>query len=115
MCNLTILFLQIRSNLWAVHNNPNLWEDPEKFIPERFLDQKGNFVNSSYVIPFSVGPRHCVGDQLAKMKVFISLVELVRNFEFLPNPNADKFPSIDDVLPSILTVPKPFKIVANEV
>uniref|UniRef100_H2YMP4 Uncharacterized protein n=1 Tax=Ciona savignyi TaxID=51511 RepID=H2YMP4_CIOSA len=70
-------------NLWAVHNNPDVWDEPNKFKPERHLDDKGNFVQSNHVIPFSVGPRHCLGEKLARMEVFIYLVSLVQKFEFL--------------------------------
>ena len=67
---------QVLPNLWAVHNDPDLWKEPEEFIPERHLDSNGNFVKSNYVIPFSLGPRHSLGEQLARMEVFIFLVSL---------------------------------------
>uniref|UniRef100_H2YS91 Uncharacterized protein n=1 Tax=Ciona savignyi TaxID=51511 RepID=H2YS91_CIOSA len=82
-------------NLWAVHNNPDVWDEPNKFKPERHLDDKGNFVQSNHVIPFSVGPRHCLGEQLARMEIFIYLVSLVQKFEFLPDPDATELPDIE--------------------
>uniref|UniRef100_H2Z9F6 Uncharacterized protein n=1 Tax=Ciona savignyi TaxID=51511 RepID=H2Z9F6_CIOSA len=78
----------IAPNLWAVHNDPEEWDEPNKFKPERHLDAGGNFVQLKHVIPFSVGPRHCLGEQLARMEVFIFLVSLVQKFEFLPDPKA---------------------------
>ncbi|XP_078485405.1 cytochrome P450 2U1-like [Ciona intestinalis] len=72
----------ISPNLWAVHNNPDVWDEPSKFKPERHLDDKGNFVQSKHVIPFSIGPRHCLGEQLARMEYFIYLVSMVQKFEF---------------------------------
>ena len=65
---------KILSNIWAVHHNPDVWKDPEVFKPERHLNEKGEFVKSNQIIPFSVGPRHCLGEQLARMEVFIFLV-----------------------------------------
>ena len=44
------------------------------------------------MIPFWVGPRHCLGEQLARMEIFIFLVSLVQRFKFLPDPNEDKLP-----------------------
>ena len=107
-------YVQVFSNLWAVHNDPNLWKDPEKFLPERFLDEHGNFVSSNYVIPFGVGPRHCVGEQLARMEVFIFLVGMVQKFEFLPDPNASELPTIDDGSMGVGFSPIPFSLVARE-
>ena len=102
------------SNIWAVHNDPDLWKDSEKFIPERFLDERGNFISSNYVIPFSVGPRHCLGEQLARMEVFIFLVGMVQKFEFLPDPNADELPSIDDGSYGLAFASKRYSLVARE-
>ncbi len=51
---------------WALHRQPDLWPDPEVFDPTRFLEQapaKFTFV------PFGVGPRACVGMQLARANV----------------------------------------------
>ena len=41
----------------AVHHDPQLFPEPEKFIPERFLDEKGGLVNTNYVIPFGLGKK----------------------------------------------------------
>ena len=109
------MFLQVFPNLWAVHNDPQLWKNPEKFIPERHLDINGNFVKSNYVIPFSLGPRHCLGEQLARMEVFIFLVSLLQKFEFHPNPNDDKLPEIDDGNNAGVFIPYNFDVLAKEI
>jgi len=41
-------------NMYSVHMNPELWPEPEKFKPERFLDSDGN-IDQKELIPFSVG------------------------------------------------------------
>ena len=104
--------IQVLSNIWAVHNDPTVWKDPDKFIPERFLDEEGKFFNSNNVIPFSIGPRHCLGEQLARMEVFIFLVGMVQKFEFLPDPDINELPSLDGTL-GLGYVPKPYKVVAK--
>ena len=106
---------QVSANLWAVHNDENLWEKPEIFNPDRFLNEKGNFARSPNVIPFSVGPRRCLGEQLARMEYFIFLVSLVRRFEFLPDPNANGLPEIEDGSNGLLFVAKPCKLVAMSI
>ena len=102
-------------NLWAVHNSKELWKDPEVFKPERFIDKKGEFIKSPHVISFSMGPRYCLGEQLARMEFFTFLASLVRSFEFLPDPKAGGLPEIVDGCNGILFVPYPFEFVAKEI
>ncbi|XP_076801696.1 cytochrome P450 2J6-like [Clavelina lepadiformis] len=105
----------VAPNIWAVHNDPEHWEEPEKFKPERFINEKGEFVSSSHVIPFSVGPRHCLGEQLARMEIFLFLVSMVQKFEFLPDPEAKELPDIDNGVSALVFVPYPYRLVANEI
>ncbi len=42
-------------NIWAIHRDPDVWGDPEKFRPERFLDDNGQIHEKDEVIPFNVG------------------------------------------------------------
>ena len=84
-------------------------------MPERFLDEQGNFVTSSYVIPFSIGPRHCLGEQLARMEIYIFLVGMVQKFEFLPDPSKDKLPNIDDSANRFAYTPISCAFVAKEI
>jgi len=78
------------------------------------LDEKGNFVRSPHVIPFSVGPRHCLGEQIARMEFFIFLVSLIQRFEFLPDPNSDKLPDINTGSNGVIFVSMSYKLVAKE-
>ena len=43
------------ANLWAVHHDQDIWEDPEEFRPERFLDGNGCLQEREELIPFSTG------------------------------------------------------------
>ena len=79
------------------------------------MNEKGDFVRSPHVIPFSVGPRHCLGEQLARMEYFIFLVSMVQRFEFLPDPSAEKKLDIEDASNSFIFVPTPYKLVAKEI
>jgi len=44
-------------NLWAIHHDPDRWEDPACFRPERFLDERGRFHSAEGFMPFSLGKR----------------------------------------------------------
>ena len=101
-------------NLWAVHNDEKLWPEPHKFDPERHLDNEGKFVYSQYIIPFGLGARQCLGEQMARMEVFTFLVTLVQHFRFGPDPNVDFLPDIDWGSNGLTFVPKDFKTVVTE-
>ncbi|KAM9659504.1 vitamin D 25-hydroxylase isoform 2-T2 [Trichechus inunguis] len=79
------------TNLYAVHFDEKYWRDPEVFYPERFLDSNGYFVKKKALIPFSLGKRHCLGEQLARMEMFLFFTALLQRFhlhfprELLPN------------------------------
>ncbi|KAK1798649.1 hypothetical protein P4O66_006664 [Electrophorus voltai] len=68
------------TNLYSVHFDEKYWSQPASFCPERFLDSTGNFVKQDAFLPFSVGRRHCLGEQLAKMELFIFFTTLLQRF-----------------------------------
>ena len=43
------------SNIWALHNDPEVWTDPEEFMPERFLNKDGKLCQPEEFMPFSTG------------------------------------------------------------
>ena len=45
----------------ALHHDPDHWDEPEKFKPERFLEEKYTGRHPFGYIPFSGGPRNCIG------------------------------------------------------
>lgn len=42
-------------NLWSVHRDPTVWEEPDDFNPSRFLDDQGNLLRKECFIPFGIG------------------------------------------------------------
>ncbi|XP_035214162.1 cytochrome P450 2U1-like [Stegodyphus dumicola] len=75
------------SNLWEVHNDPEYWKDPEKFLPERFLveeDGKLTTIKPDGFIPFSIGRRNCPGEQVAMIEILHYFVTIMQNFQLLP-------------------------------
>ncbi|KAJ3656430.1 hypothetical protein Zmor_015510 [Zophobas morio] len=68
--------------IYGLHRNPDYFPEPEKFKPERFE----NFNNSlpfSY-IPFSAGPRNCIGQKFAMLEMKSVISKIVRQFEIKP-------------------------------
>ena len=60
--------------------NPNHFQNPRKFLPDRFLSDEGVFVNDVRVCVFSLGFRNCVGKQLAIEQYFRFAVDIIQNF-----------------------------------
>lgn len=69
-------------NLWSVHRDPTVWEQPDDFNPSRFLDDQGNLLRKECFIPFGIGRRVCMGEQLAKMELFLMFTSLLQAFSF---------------------------------
>ncbi|XP_064859864.1 cytochrome P450 2U1 [Oncorhynchus nerka] len=69
-------------NLWSVHRDPTVWEEPDDFNPSRFLDDQGNLLRKECFIPFGIGRRVCMGEQLAKMELFLMFTSLLQAFSF---------------------------------
>ncbi|XP_032081682.1 cytochrome P450 2J5-like [Thamnophis elegans] len=69
-------------DLRSVLLDPEQWETPEKFNPDHFLDKDGKFIDREEFLPFGMGERTCVGQQLARIEIFIFLTSLLRAFSF---------------------------------
>ena len=100
------------ANLWSLHHDPSVWENPHDFKPERFLDEDGNYVapKADRLLPFSTGRRVCLGESLARMEVFVILSRLLHRFKF-KNPPGCPPPSLQPT-PGIALIPKPFFVCA---
>ncbi|XP_076034768.1 cytochrome P450 18a1 [Oratosquilla oratoria] len=94
--------------LYNVHMNSKYWDDPEKFEPERFLDEQGQLYKPDNYMPFGVGRRMCLGDVLARSEMFIFFTSILHVF-ILENPVGSPPPSMDGILGCTL-MPKNFKI-----
>ncbi|XP_054547514.1 cytochrome P450 2J2-like [Talpa occidentalis] len=76
----------ILTNLTALHKDPEVWATPDKFNPEHFLEN-GQFKKKESFLPFSVGKRVCLGEQLARTELFIFFTSLMQKFTFKPPDN----------------------------
>ncbi|KAL4583464.1 hypothetical protein LXL04_008037 [Taraxacum kok-saghyz] len=65
-------------NQWAMHHDPEIWTDPEKFQPERFESKKDGFS----FMPFGSGRRSCPGEGLAMRMVGLTLGLLLQCFDW---------------------------------
>nr|QWK52214.1 cytochrome P450 71B14-1 [Isatis tinctoria] len=73
----------IHINIWAVHRNPNVWKDPEAFIPERFMDNEIDYKGLNFeLLPFGSGRRMCPGMGMGMALVHLTLVNLLYRFDW---------------------------------
>ncbi|KAK7503047.1 hypothetical protein BaRGS_00005673, partial [Batillaria attramentaria] len=87
----------IMPNLDSVLQDPEVWGDPDKFRPDRFIGHDGKIIRPDEFIPFSVGRRVCLGESLARMELFLYLTTMIQHFRFLP-PENDQLPSLEGIL-----------------
>ncbi|CAG2112543.1 unnamed protein product, partial [Medioppia subpectinata] len=72
---------RIMANIWAVHYDPKVWDNPDQFNPNRFLTPDGkHLIKTEALIPFSYGKRNCVGETLARVEVFLYFVSLLQRY-----------------------------------
>lgn len=66
---------------WIIHRHERLWDDPGAFRPERFLPDNRKAIDRYAYIPFSAGPRVCIGAAFAMQEAMIALVTILRAAE----------------------------------
>ena len=64
---------------YFINRNPKLWEDPERFIPERFEPENLKRRHRLAAIPFSAGPRNCIGARFARTEMEIHLLLIAKS------------------------------------
>ena len=79
---------------WQLAKDPDLWENPEVFNPDRWLKnprnegltfhgfEKRKSIEHYKFIPFSLGPRTCPGYSFAKVTLFLQAAALMQSFEW---------------------------------
>lgn len=69
---------------YALHHNSKHWREPEKFVPERWVEgsEYGKQDDRDAFRPFSAGTRACIGTNLAYLEMRIVLARLVWEFDW---------------------------------
>ncbi|KAK3239224.1 cytochrome P450 protein, variant 2 [Cymbomonas tetramitiformis] len=80
-------------SVYNIHRSPKVWDDPDEFIPERFGPLDGPVPNEQNTdfryIPFSGGPRKCVGDQFALYEAVVALSVLIKQYDLKLKANQE--------------------------
>ncbi|KAM9831688.1 cytochrome P450 2J2-like [Neosynchiropus ocellatus] len=97
------------ADLSSVLFDENEWESPTSFRPEHFLDSEGRFYRKNAFLPFSAGKRVCIGENLARIELFIFLTSLLQRFTLAPVPGEE--PTMEGVL-GFTHSPQEYRILA---
>uniref|UniRef100_A0A8C6T014 Cytochrome P450 2J6-like n=1 Tax=Neogobius melanostomus TaxID=47308 RepID=A0A8C6T014_9GOBI len=102
--------VMVTGNLDSVLHDETMWESPHTFNPRHFLDEHGKFRKRDAFLPFSIGKRVCLGEQLARMELFLFFSGLLQRFTFSA-PEGEQ-PTLDyDVF--FVRTPKPYRLCAK--
>jgi len=66
-------------SFYELHRNPKYWENPDEFIPERFLGEQKK-QSMQYFYPFGAGPRMCIGAGFAIYEMCLTISNLVKRY-----------------------------------
>ncbi|KAM8945946.1 cytochrome P450 2J4-like [Pelodytes ibericus] len=98
----------VLTDLSSLNYDGKYWKYPHEFSPENFLNEDGELIKPEAFLPFSAGPRVCLGENLARMEIFLIFTSLLTHFEFhWPDPSTP--PDLTPVF-GISQAPKNFKM-----
>uniref|UniRef100_A0A2M4AQ83 Putative cytochrome n=1 Tax=Anopheles triannulatus TaxID=58253 RepID=A0A2M4AQ83_9DIPT len=83
--------MQFDVHIYAMHNDPELYPEPERFDPERFSEEAQAARPPYSYIPFSVGARNCIGQRYAMLEIKTMLVKVLANYKLLPCEDKNRF------------------------
>lgn len=73
---------------WLLHRHRKFWDQPDHFIPERFLGENGARISKFAYLPFSIGPRICAGMSFGLTEAILSIATLAQSLKLRLAPGA---------------------------
>ncbi|PKI49521.1 hypothetical protein CRG98_030138 [Punica granatum] len=104
---------QVLVNAFAIGRDPESWEDPDSFRPERFLGSEIDVKGRDFeLIPFGAGRRICPGYPLALRMLPLMVASLVQGFDWKPEGGVSpKDMDMEDVLGLALRKARPLRAI----
>jgi cytochrome P450 len=70
----------VATSFYALHRNPGVWDDPERFNPDRFLPAAVKERDRYAYLPFGGGPRSCIGNHFALLEATLGVASVIGRF-----------------------------------
>ncbi len=77
-------------SFYELHRNPKYWNNPDEFIPERFLGEQKK-ESMQYFYPFGAGPRMCIGTGFAIYEMCLTISQIVKKYIIKSNNDIIQF------------------------
>ena len=85
-------------NIIMLHRNESYWKEPAKFNPYRFKPENANERHPFCYVPFSAGPRNCVGQRFALLETKIYVFCILKNFNIRSSQREDEIKLCTEVV-----------------
>ncbi|MFJ6651118.1 cytochrome P450 [Streptomyces sp. NPDC091290] len=77
---------EVAFSLYALHRDPSLFEDPDRFVPDRWLPERRTRLQREEFVPFGAGNRKCIGETFSWTEATIVLATVLRRWALRPLP-----------------------------
>ena len=105
---------QVLGNIYSIHHDPQYWDSPDEFIPERFMPQEDGSMSAALTgpayLPFGTGHRRCPGRRFAETTVWLHITRMLHRLRF---ETPDGNPLSEDEVFGLAISPKPYSLRAT--
>ncbi|XP_071111836.1 cytochrome P450 4F6-like [Haliotis cracherodii] len=74
-------------SIYNLHRHPDIWEEPDVFRPDRFHPDNMAKIDPFSFVPFSAGPRNCIGQNFAMNELKVVIGRILQRFDLVPDPS----------------------------